>query len=370
MQVCYTSPWIPAEWIKAHGLEPRGIWLAQNLWLDSLPLSAGVCAFAEAAVGFARAQADAAVIFTTTCDQLRRGFDALGVAGRSRAFLFNIPATWQTPAAGRIYRSEVERLGQFLQDLGGRVPSPQRLEREMMQYGQARNRLLAAAPACTSRDFAEAVARFHWDGSIHLPVRPATPPADGVPLAIVGGPLSAPQWNLLEVIEAMGGRVVLNATETGERSLGPAFGCRDSSLEPGRADLSTLRRAATEDEPVDPDGGQRVPTTSVNPRRAQNGFADTGDPLSLLVRGCFENIVDVFQKPNTRLYSWLKDRLTLRQVRGIVLWQFTGCDLWRAEAQTLREMFGLPVLVLEADEVQSCSPRDVNRIQAFVETLK
>ena len=37
-------------------------------------------------------------------------------------------------------------------------------------------------------------------------------------------------------------------------------------------------------------------------------------------------------------------------MRGIVLWHFTGCDLWRAEAQTLREAFGLPVLLLEAAE--------------------
>ena len=88
-----------------------------------------------------------------------------------------------------------------------------------------------------------------------------------------------------------------------------------------------------------------------------------------LVTGYFENIVDVFQRPNTRLYSWLKPRLVSRQIRGIVLWHFTGCDLWRAEAQTLREILGLPVLLLEADEAAGLSPRDVNRLQAFVEML-
>jgi len=80
--------------------------------------------------------------------------------------------------------------------------------------------------------------------------------------------------------------------------------------------------------------------------------------------------VDVFQRPNTRLYSWLKERLAARKVRGIVLWHFTGCDLWRAEAQTLRETFGLPVLPLEAGEAAGVTPRDANRLQAFVETLK
>ena len=31
MQVFYTSPWVPPEWIKAHGLEPRGVWFATEL---------------------------------------------------------------------------------------------------------------------------------------------------------------------------------------------------------------------------------------------------------------------------------------------------------------------------------------------------
>ena len=63
MDVFLTSPWIPAEWIRAHGLQPRGIWSAENFQRGALPLSAGVCAFAEAAVRFAEVQTDSAVIF-------------------------------------------------------------------------------------------------------------------------------------------------------------------------------------------------------------------------------------------------------------------------------------------------------------------
>ena len=116
---------------------------------------------------------------------------------------------------------------------------------------------------------------------------------------------------------------MLNATENGERSLSPAF-----------------------------------------------EFEAGANPLAVLVRGCCDNIVDVFQRPNTRLYSWLKPRLVSRHMRGIVLSHFTGCDLWRAEAQTLRETFDLPVLLLEAGGEPGTTPRDVNRIEAFVETLK
>jgi benzoyl-CoA reductase/2-hydroxyglutaryl-CoA dehydratase subunit BcrC/BadD/HgdB len=145
-----------------------------------------------------------------------------------------------------------------------------------------------------------------------------------VPLALIGGPLCATQFQLLDVIEAAGGRVALNGAETGERSLTPSF--------------------------------------------EWDGNHD--DPFTVLADGYFKNIVDVFQRPNAQLYSWMKSRLGVRRVRGIILWQYTGCDLWRAETETLRESFGLPVLTLEAGTEAKPSAREVNRIQAFLETLK
>jgi hypothetical protein len=295
MLVFLTSPWIPREWVRAHGLEPRGVWSAAEFRHGALPLSAGVCAFAEGAVRLTKEQPDSAVIFATSCDQLRRGFDAAIFRGQSRSFLFNLPAT-QTPAARQIYRAELERLGQFLVELGGSAPRPEILRREILQAGEVRRRLLESAPVA---------------------------PGNQVPLALVGGPLSAADGDLLEAIESAGGRVVLNATENGERSLRPRF---NMSAEVTHFDA--------------------------------------------LADGYFENIVDVFQRPNLRLHAWLKTRALSHGVRGIMLWLFPGCDLWRAEAQTLRETLGLPVLLLEAGETAGISPRDVNRLQAFVETLK
>jgi len=164
------------------------------------------------------------------------------------------------------------------------------------------------------------VARFHWDGTVS-PAPPAAP-APPIPLALVGGPFLPPHWEVLDELEAAGGGVVLNATETGERSLAPVF------------------------------------------------ELEAGDPMNALVHGYCDNLVDVFQRPNTRLYAWLKPRLASRGVRGLVLWHYTGCDLWRAEAQTLRETFGLPVLLLEAGEGPGVAPRERTRLQAFMEALK
>jgi benzoyl-CoA reductase/2-hydroxyglutaryl-CoA dehydratase subunit BcrC/BadD/HgdB len=327
MEVFYTSPWVPPEWIKAHGLEPRGIWLARDFACEPLPLAAGVCAFANAAVRLAERQTECAVVFTTHCDQLRRGFDAIPGAAQPRVFLFNLPATWQTPVAERIYADELRRLSRFLVGLGGQAPAASALIEIIRQYGQARQRLLEAVPWCPARAYAEAVARFHLDGSVHLPPEAGdrrAPSASSIPLALVGGPLPQSQMPLLDVIERAAGRVVLNATEAGERSLWPAF-------------------------PLD---------------EAQPGAA----LVDAIARGCLANCVDVFQRPNTRLYDWLRERLTARQVRGIVLWHYVGCDLWRAEAQPMREAFGLPVLLLEADE--AAPNRSTSRLEAFLESLQ
>jgi hypothetical protein len=347
MEVCYTSPWVPPEWIKAHGLEPRGIWLARDFANAPLPLAAGVCAFANAAVWLADRPGASAFIFTAHCDQLRRGFDAVTQAASSRVFLFNLPVTWQTPVAQRIYRDELERLGRFLIGLGGHAPEPGGLAALISEYSRARNQLLEAAAWCPARPYAEAVARFHLDGSVSLPSDRDCPPpqqvalqppesgasrlsplasantspwrADSIPLALVGGPLPLSQMSVLDAIEKAGGRVVLNATEAGERSLWP-------------------------------------------PDPAQPGGA------ALLADSWLANCVDVFQRPNTRLYDWLRPRLTARKVRGIVLWHYVGCDLWRAEVQPLREAFGLPVLLLDADE--TASQRNTGRLQAFLESLQ
>jgi hypothetical protein len=92
--------------------------------------------------------------------------------------------------------------------------------------------------------------------------------------------------------------------------------------------------------------------------------------LRVLTRSYLDNCVDVFQRPNTRLYGWLRERLAARKVRGIMLWHYVGCDLWRAEAQPLREAFGLPVLLLDANEAAGDASRQAGRIQAFLESLR
>ncbi len=357
MEVFYTSPWVPPEWIKAHGLEPRGIWLAKELVCEPLSLAAGVCAFANAAVSLAEQQADSAVVFTSHCDQLRRGFDSVAEAVSSRVFLFNLPVTWQTPVAERIYLDELRRLGQFLLGLGGHAPTTGELAEIMARYSQARSRLLAAAAWCPARSYAEAVARFHHKGSADLPTECCAPVTGAVPLALVGGPLPHSQMPLLDAIDKAGGRVVLNATEAGERSLWPA-----SPQDQAQHTVAERSVYAAETSDKEPSQDSPAPVPLREPRSATAALPEQ------LARTYLANYVDVFQRPNTRLYDWLGPRLTSRGVRGIVLLHYVACDLWRAEAQPLREAFGLPVLLLDAD--QTASHRNTGRLQAFLESLR
>jgi benzoyl-CoA reductase/2-hydroxyglutaryl-CoA dehydratase subunit BcrC/BadD/HgdB len=328
--VFLTSPWIPAEWVRAHGLTPRAILFALGFGAGAAPLGAGICAFAQGTLHFAELAPGSAVIFSTHCDQLRRSWDSLPANVQTRSFLFNLPVTTRDYVVQRIFRAELERLSKFLVGIGGHVPEPEALARQVQTQEDFRGRLRGIAERCTGRDYALALARFHWDGSgeLQLTITPhERKPRNGVRVAIVGGPLRVEDV-LWDQLQAVGAEVVLNATEWGERSLG------------------ALLRDAREPRPIEPGA------------------------IDLLVRAFFERCVDVFQRPNQRLYDWLGRKLIERRVQGIILWHHFGCDLWRAEAQSLREKFGLPVLLLEADESGSAAERSATRLQAFVEAIR
>jgi len=365
MLVYLTSPWIPAEWIQAHGLEARGAWFAPDFALDRAALSAGICAFSEAVVRLAEGHPEVAVVFSSHCDQLRRGFDSQVSPHPERRFLFNLPSTWQTPAARRLLESELARLGRFLVALGGRPPAPGELDRILVQSGRHRTRMLSEAPHLSARQFAEALARFYWEGEVRPPRRQAessqeqrgTEPlnwgwgvsARTVPIALVGGPLPRGQWRLLDLLEGAGARVVLNATEVGERG---------------------MRLCSPPETLQDRDGGGSPPEPGAFARRGSEEPTRVAETTRRLAQHCLENMIDVFQRPNTRLYAWLGERIEARKVSGIVLWAYTGCDLWRAEVQSLREAFGRPVLLLDADEVATGWARLNSRIEAFLESLR
>lgn len=305
---------------------PRGLFCAPVLGALPARMAEGICSFAQQSLEFARTHCGRgnAVVFGSSCDQMRRGFDLVGEPQETSTFLFNLPATWQSDAAWRLFRLEFDRFTRFLERLGGPRQADESVTTIIGAARDARARLRSSWNKLHARGFAECIARFHWDGCAIAELTSEVKGDAGIPVAIVGGPLTRAQWGILDAIESAGGRVVLNATETGERSLGLEMPI------PGRIATSI-------------DG---------------------------LARFFFSRIIDVWQRPNTRLYAWLRGRIEERNVRGIVLWHHVGCDLWRAEAASLREAFGLPILTLDSEQAHSDHPRLVHRIAAFMEILR
>ena len=117
---------------------------------------------------------------------------------------------------------------------------------------------------------------------------PAAGAGEPVPLALVGEHLLEGDHDIFAIVEDAGGRIVLDATEQGERAVPPAF------------DVARLRC----------------------------------DPLGELVDS-YLRIPDAFRRPNAALYEWLGRAMQTRQVRGIVFRRYVWCDLWHAELERL-----------------------------------
>jgi benzoyl-CoA reductase/2-hydroxyglutaryl-CoA dehydratase subunit BcrC/BadD/HgdB len=197
--IVYTCPYVPAEWITAHGLRPRRLIPLPTDAESVAPRVEGLCPYARAFINDAVTEGADGIIVTTLCDQMRRAYDLLVRGTDTPVFLLNMPKTWQTIAPQRLYRDELKRLGGFLVRLGGRTPTQDDLAKAMTDVGCAVH---------TIRSIRE-------DNGVH-----GTP---YTPIAIVGGPLMQRDRVLFGLIEESSGCVVLDATETGLRGQRRAF---------------------------------------------------------------------------------------------------------------------------------------------------
>jgi benzoyl-CoA reductase/2-hydroxyglutaryl-CoA dehydratase subunit BcrC/BadD/HgdB len=323
--IVYTCPFVPAEWIAAHGLQPHRLIPRSAHDRPPLGLVTGLCPYARAFANSVCSELDAtAIIVTTVCDQMRRVSEFIARNCDRPVFLMNVPHTWQTSSARGLYVYELERLGRFLQRLGGTKPSDDDLARTMDEYDAARAALRAARARLSPRTYSEAVAQLNRDGPGFRPPVDLVAVNGGVPLALTGGPLMEPDFRLFDIIERAGGRVVLDATETGEISLPRPFG----------------------------------------------GAKRHTQPLQELADAYFGTIPHAARRPDSLLYDWLGRELLDRGVRGIILRRYVWCDTWHAEVQRLREWTMLPVLDLDVNDDQSTISRMTGRTESFLETLR
>ncbi len=300
-KIIYTCPYVPGEWIAAHGLGPVRVMPRHLSDHEGLGRVEGLCAFVKAYSCEVLADADCGgAVFTTACDQMRRAYDVVKPKAGCATFLMNVPSTWRSGESKKLYVDELGRLGRWLCTLGGRSPANALLAETMIGYDEKRQSQRAVERPCDDDGGATA-------------------------LAIVGGPMLESDFDIFEIIEQAGGRVVLDATETGELGLCDAF---------------DKRRLAD-------------------------------DAMGELARAYFEFIPAVWKRPNDGLFEWLQAKCAERGVRGIIYHRFVWCDVWHAELYRVRESLGLPVLDLDVSGDGHCTlERTVNRIQAFLETLQ
>ena len=326
--IVYTCPYVPAEWIAAHGLNASRLLLDHFDSASMLVRTEGICPFVRSFIGeVMKNRGTGGVVVTTVCDQMRRAFDILVRGCDLPAFLMNVPNTWQNLESQKLYIDELKRLSRFLTGLGGKAPSNDTLSGIMLEYDSARSSVLAAREYLPARKYAEAIAAFGRDGLDQMlnHVTGTGPIIDGIPLAIIGGPLMRRDFDLFDLVEQSGGRIVLDAMETGERGICPPF---------------DRRRLGDE-------------------------------PLTELANAYFGGIQDASRRPNSELYKLLKHEIAFREVQGIIFHRYLWCDMWHAELRRLKDWIGLPVLDIEtASDNETDQYRTVNRIRAFMEMLQ
>lgn len=323
--VRYSCPFVPAEWIAAHGLRPsRALPRPVGAGMPVMAHGEGLCPYArEFAEDLASMADDDLAVMTTTCDQMRRINEWLPEEVRERCFMMHVPTSWESASAQRYYRDELRRLGRWLQNAGGRSPDAARLREVMMRFDATRARILDARPYLAAREFA-AVLRDFFEGG-DLADLPGTGPirTGGIPIGIVGGPLLEDHWTMLDRIENAGGRVALDATAFGERTLPRAF----------------QRRQMRE------------------------------DPFGELADAYFGHIPDAFRRPNSMLYIWLRDMIRERQLRALIFHHYVWCDTWHAEMERMREWADIPLLGIETGDDASLTASAISRLDAFLEVL-
>jgi benzoyl-CoA reductase/2-hydroxyglutaryl-CoA dehydratase subunit BcrC/BadD/HgdB len=321
--VAYNSSFVPPEWVEAHGFRPG--WMRLRATDDNLPVS-GVCPYARASFDAALSDGlNPIIVLTTTCNQMRHTAELIARDSHTDVFLFNVPSTWQSGAAERLYIEELQRLGRFLVQLGGQAPSPEKLAKVMLEHDLARRSLKDARHGLSARQFIEAATSLHGKPAavVDATIGPAAP--GDIPLALVGGHFLESDYGLLDVIERAGGRLVLDTSEGGERSMPAVF------------DRQKLEE----------------------------------DPLAELANAYFHGHVDIFRRPNSEFFQWLARELVARKVRGVLFRRYVWCDLWHAELYRLKQQSPVPVLDIDLSERDSgLSGRTAGRIEAFLEMLQ
>ena len=318
------SPYVPVEWIRAHGLEPRRLNHQGTKPGKPIEGEGGVCPYMRTFVNSALEDPDVlAVILATACDQMRRGADLAARRSETPVFLMNIPTACRIPSAHTLYASELKRLGRFLISLGGTEPDHEMLSSVMQDFNQKRQELISKEMVLTGKEFDQVLDDSYDPEEATEGVPPYLEFEGKAAIALIGAHLLPRDLELFDMITDCGGVVALNGTDSGERVV------------PGFFSTQKLR----------------------------------SDPMQALSEAYLDTIPDIFQRPNDELFQWLQRMVESREVSGVILVRYTWCDHWHAEVSRLRECCAVPFLDLELNG-EAVGESAKGRLQAFMEILR
>ncbi len=319
-KIYYTSPFIPPEIIHSKNLIPCRI-IPGIKRTFNLNIKMGICSFAEAFIETLTEKKDASgFVFAASCDQMRRVYELFISKANQPSFLFNVPSLKNNPNSRKMYIDELKRLEKFLINSVGLGLNSKKLFSSIKLYEQAYARILKFKPVLSDALFKDSEMDINYAAA---GIKNFAYKTD-INIAILGDSLPPAYFDIFGFLRKKNSSVVLDGTDSGERC---------------------------------------IPGVMYKEIKSDN-------PYKILMHKYFLGIPNIYQKPDTDFYSWLKTMIIQRGINGIIILRNIWCDLWRGITSDIKHKSKIHVLAIDLNDDYQFDQHSKNKIDAFIEMLK
>jgi benzoyl-CoA reductase/2-hydroxyglutaryl-CoA dehydratase subunit BcrC/BadD/HgdB len=92
--------------------------------------------------------------------------------------------------------------------------------------------------------------------------------------------------------------------------------------------------------------------------------------VARLARITFNAPSCIRNRPNNPVYDRLLEIIQKTKARGVILRTLSFCDIWYTEKERMRQILGVPVLVLESGFGEGEKEREITRLESFLESIE
>ena len=346
--------YVPEEIILAAGGVSVGLCAGADIGTQQVEqlLPRNTCALIKSFVGFKLSrvcpyvEACDLVIGETTCDGKKKAYEIFGEL--KDIFVMEVPHT-KSDAAEALWRSEVGRLVQRMEELSGREISAAALRESVRVVNAKRkalqrlNSLRRARPSPISGLDALLINQIQfYDDPVRLTEKlnalcdeleeriadkVGVAPADAARILVSGCPMAAPNWKVPSIVEGIGATIVAEESCVGER------GTRNLVAEDGETREAILDRIAERYLQID--------------------------------CACFT--------PNTERLDHIVEMARDYEADGVIHYALQFCAPYTMEAYKVAKALkreNTPLLTLETDYSMEDAAQLETRVQAFLEMLE